>query len=249
MITIGIIDNVQLLKAEKNEHGTLVLTMDIAGSAGESDNDFESLNSSSDQVNEFDSQFIIWPYKYDSYTKEPEDMLKRMKQMRAFLSHILQQYMTRDQIKFDAFAGLQLPQTDIERMQLLANEKVVAKIYDNQITQFIRMVEPHIGPKSAKLRVKFNRQSEHKAFPVLPNFAPFMESMDVPKDQSRLAYDSYDLGYRKGDPEGKPSSWSRADAKPSTDIPPPDDTTAPDPQSAKDAADILGVTQNQDLGI
>jgi hypothetical protein len=248
MITIGILDDVQLLKAEKNEHGTLVLSMDVVGNAN--DDEFDALNDKSDRSNDMGPRdFIIWPYKYDEYTKEPEDMLKQMVNMKSFLNHILKGYMTEDQIKWNAYEGLQWPAEKDQRMQMLKNEKVVAKIYDNQVSQFMRMITPHVGPDSPKFRVKFNRQSEHKNFPTLPNFAPFWESMDIPKDQSRLAYDRWDLGYRPGDEEGKPSKWSKADPKPSTNVPPPDNTSEGSEAEAAEVENIFGAENAKDLGI
>jgi hypothetical protein len=248
MITVGILDNVQLLKAEKNEHGSLVLTMDQAGGSRGS-NIFDELNDTSDRASDSGPKdFIIWPYKYDEYTKTPEDMLKQMKRLKASLNHILKGYMHEDAMQkvWNAYAGINMPATEAERLEILKNDKVVAKIYDNQATQFITAITPHIGVNSPLFRVKFLRQSEYKAFPVLPNFAHFWEPMDVPRSQSKLSFSPYELGYREGDPEGKPSAWSRADGTIKTDVPPPDSTPATQSE-AEDVEEVFGL--NKDLGI
>lgn len=223
MITPGIQENLRLISAEKNDKGTLVVTFQ---QGNEAPSLLASL-SSMDSTAESDNGFFFWPFKADDRLTTPEaiaeDLIKRMQDFRKQLVHILEQYMAvkdpqgKDLVQFNPLDGLALA-SDTAFIDGLKDpamrDLILAKVYDNFVTQFSKFITPLAGLNSPPMRMKLTRASKDKHFANIPRFTPFIEPMSVPKDQSKLKFTPYELGYRKGDPAGHPSSWSQADPTP-----------------------------------
>jgi hypothetical protein len=208
-IQVGIVENMIISTVEKSKEGTLNITLKMAPEAtaattapGAGDI-FGELNDTSEgggATNEL--RYIHWPFKIDEYTKTPDDVLTAIKRSKEFLNHILKQYMTEDKITWNVMAGINLDQSNpaASRQQLMV-ESVLNKIYDNQILQFIGMMQPHLAV-ATPLRVKLTRQSKAKHYASLPRFAPFLESMSVAKAQSKLYFTKWEKenGFDSGAP-------------------------------------------------
>jgi len=223
MITPGIQENLRLISADKNDKGTLVVTFQQGSDAPSLIDSLSSMDSSA----ESDNGFFFWPFKADDRLTTPEaiaeDLIKRMQDFRHQLVHILEQYMAvkdpqgKDLVKFQPLDGLALAsdQAFIDGLKDPAmRDLILAKVYDNFVTQFSKLITPFAGLNSPPMRMKLTRASKDKHFANIPRFIPFIEPMSVSKDQSKLKFTPYELGYRKGDPAGQPSAYSQADPTP-----------------------------------
>ncbi len=221
MITPGILENVRVISAEKNDKGTLVLTLQH----GEEQQGglLASLNTAHESTAS-DALFFIWPLKADDRKTTPAeiaaDLIKRIEELNNQLSHILGQYMPLKNVVFNAIAGLTSISSDADFQAALENpatrEIVINKVYDNYITSFIGYITPLIGPSSAPLRVKFTRASKDKHFANLPRFLPFAEPMSIPAAASKLKFTDYELGFRAGDKKGDRSTYTGHDQSDAT---------------------------------
>ena len=240
-IQVGIRDNIKVLGAEKNEKGTLVLNLkeEVPGAASGGGGLLADLNATTDNNLDNENGMMIWPITIDTRLKTTEekskDVVNKLKTLRARLTHILMLFLRQDQIQWNALLGISVTdEADLTRA-FADNEALVNKIYDNYATQFIQMLAPYAGPSSALTRWKFTRSSKEKHFASIPTFAPFCELMTIPKAQSKLAFSKYELGYRKGDPDGQPSGTNLADGTPVTT-----ESAAAAAQEVKEVENLFG---------
>lgn len=238
-IQVGIRESIRIISSEKNEKGSLVINFkeDDGGGSGSL---MDSLNSTTENNSDNENGMIIWPVtindKLESSEDKSKDVVNKFKTLRARLTHILLQYMTQDKIQWNVLAGVSITdESDLIR-GFGENEALINKVYDNYATQFIALLAPHVGPTSQLLRVKFIRQSKDKHYATLPTFAPFMETMVVPKNQSKLVFTKYELGYRKGDADGKPTGVNLADGSPVAT-----ESQGGNPAEAAAVADLFGM--------
>lgn len=225
-IEVGIIDNLRITKAEKNDKGTLQITIvpadadaaqavaapqpqGVADIFGELNDTSQGSAGGGNQLN-----YLHWPYKIDEYVKTSEDVLTAIRRGKEFFNHILLNYMTEDKVRWNVMQGIQFPNDAVAAKEMLLQEAVLKKVYENQITQFMMMIAPHIGETSPLFRFKLVRQSKAKHYASLPKFAPFMEPMTVPKAQSKLAFSTWekDNGFDSGTP--LPEAETQPDATP-----------------------------------
>jgi hypothetical protein len=220
-IQVGIRENIQILGAEKNDKGTLVIHMKeqlpgaVSGGGLMAD-----LNANTDTNLDNENGMMIWPVTVNAelhtVEEKSKDVVNKLKTLRAKLTHILMLFLRQDQIQWNALSGITVTDEGDLTRAFADNEALVNKVYDNYISQFITMIAPHVGPTSPLTRWKFTRASKAKHFANIPSFAPFAELMAIPKAQSKLAFSKYELGYRKGDPDGQPSGTNLADGTPVT---------------------------------
>lgn len=216
MITVGIQDNIRLLEASLNEHGTLIVKaqQDAGGQASL----LSQLSSTSSQTQDNEQEYYFWPVKEDerltSSAEKFKDAINRIKTFRAQLNHILEQYMVSTSIHWNPTTGLGFTAGQ-EETELAAGLQDDAKrpvlmtgIYNNYVSQFIAQLTPHIGPTSPLFRMKLPRQGKDKHFSTIPRFAPFMEPMSIPKTATKLVWSNYELGFKKGDDVNKPATWT-----------------------------------------
>jgi hypothetical protein len=245
MIKVGILDNTRILKAEKNDKGTLVITYQESAGGGKTLAD--ALNSTSENSQDSDNGIIIWPVKVNenlqTLKEKSDDVSNKLKSLRGFLSHVLLQYMTEDKIQWNALANVTVTSEEDLIRALAENEALVNKIYDNYVTQFISMITPHVGPSSPLFRTKFIRQSKEKHFPTLPRFAPFMEPMTVPKSASKLTFTPYEKGYRKTDDKEKPETWTGVDLSSDKPVATEGQSGGGNPAEAKAVDDLFGINK------
>jgi hypothetical protein len=126
-------------------------------------------------------------------------------------------YMTSDKIKFSRFQGIPITK---DSLQMMLQEEILLKVTLNLAQQFIDMCKPFFDVEDHKLRILLRRRSEKSHFPVfrdkLLQAFPFVESMAVPKEASKIAFTRYELGKKFND--GTPVVDTDA---------PTDDATAP----------------------
>ena len=230
-ISVGIQENLRILKLEKSDKGSLNITIGSEDAVAESSQPaaqaagvvdiFGELNNTSEGTGPSNQlTYIHWPYKIDEYTKTAEDVLKAVNTSKEFLNHILKQYVTADKISWAVMDNVAIDRSSqAAAMQGLVIPANIAKIYDNQITQFMNMLNPLVGPNSKLFRMKLTRQSKLKHYATLPRFAPFMEPMDIPATQSKLKFSKWEIenGYNNGVPvaqeEVKPDMPSAAESQ------------------------------------
>lgn len=201
MIKIGINNNLVIKEVKKNDKGSIEITFKEATEI----DPLEAMNGTgSTNLNQAEHKVIIFPVNpndgegnLDSY----KNLMTKIAEIKDPLDHILQQYVTKDTIKWDIFRGTGINALNIE--EEIRKESTLTKIYSNIVDQFISMISSKIGEDSTKMRVLFIRQSKAKHYPRLRSRfldrQPFIEPMSVPT--TKLAFSKYELdnGLDKGD--------------------------------------------------
>lgn len=239
MISVGIHDNIELVKAEINDKGTLIIGLKKSVGAVSLE---DMLNSGSDASTAEDSQeFFIWPFKIDEYNKDGDAILKSALNLKRTLTHILKGYMTEAEIEagWNLLNGLAIEMSEVKTK--LAEQSNIDKLYANLASQFVSMITPFIG-KGLLFRVKLTRQSAKKHFSSIPKVGEynnletegFWESMDIKKEATGVKYSNYELGYRKGNTDAHKTGTDLSDPTPNTE------TSAPDPKETAAAAEMFG---------
>jgi len=214
MITVGINQNLVIQEAKKNDKGSLQITFKEALEI----DPLDALNSAgSTQLDGAKQDIVIFPINpndMEGNTDTYENIVKKIADIKDPLDHILQQYTTKSNIKWDIFKGTDISAENIKTE--VRKETVQLQIYNNIVDQFIKMLSPYLD-ESKKMRVLFVRQSAAKHYPRLRtryiDRNPFMEPMSVPAEQSKLVFSKYekDKGLDKGEPVVAGSSASVED--------------------------------------
>jgi len=208
MLTIGIHDNVVLSKATKNDKGTLV----IGFKKDEEVDVIAAMNGANTSLEAPEQDFLMFAptiKNFDGTLSDGIDTLKKLNAFKEPLEHILSIYLTNDKIKWDIFNGLTVDATNIYAK--LQDQSNVDKVAANIVADFIKMATPFLNNKK-KFRLKLVRKNNSK-YTALPRFAPFVESMDVPKEASKLKYTAYELTNKLDQPlSAEPTSVSSAEA-------------------------------------
>lgn len=218
-LPVGIHENVVVSKTVKNEKGSLVITikkvvevnpMDVLNSG--------SANSSFEQP---EQDFLIYPPKLEGKVTgtpdTPANLMLKIAEVKDPLTHILLQYTTENNLKWDIFKGTGVTSPEDLKTKL-TNQATLSKIYDNIVDQFIAFMKPFVGDNGKKLRMLFVRQSAAKFYPRFRSrylqSQPFAEPMTIPTSASKLAFSDYDKknGYDNPNPAGGAATVSKNDA-------------------------------------
>jgi hypothetical protein len=220
MLRVGLHENLVIHKTTINDQGSLVIGVKQAGEVDE----LAALSSAGQTSFEQPEQdFLIYPPKVLDYSGNPDtvaNLMKKIAQIKDPLDHIAAVYLTADKRKWDPFNGTGI--TLENRQSKLTDESVMAKIYNNLITEFIAMMKGSIGENSKKVRMIFIRQSEAKHYPKLRNqwlvSQPFIESMEIPASASKLKFSDYEKkkGLDNPNPAGGAQVVSTAEAEAAT---------------------------------
>lgn len=203
MLRVGIHDNVIVHKAVKNDRGTLIVGMKQLRDF----NALTDLNAATDTTNfEADeNDFMFFPFNSTDNTGqklETKEIMTRIAEVKDPLNHILQQYLTADAIKWDILAGTGITNENIDVK--IKEDTTLDKIYSNIVDQFMKMITPFLGQTTKKFRAIFPRQSAAKHYPAIRRrylgTYPFLESMSVPVDQSKLRFSKYELDNKLDNP-------------------------------------------------
>lgn len=223
-ITVGIHENIVLQKAFINDKGrfTLMLRSKEEGQKQEEENPFDKMNASEVIEEEKEGGIIFWPFKLpdvrdkknnvDRTTEEIGKLANGdVMQLKNQFQQILEQFLTKDQIAWSIFEGT--PMTKETYFTDIASQEVLDVLYRNLCEQFIGMITPFLGKDEHAVRFKLVRQSKDKHFARVPGMfikdQPFIESMDVPVDKSRVKWSTYEL--KEGLNDGTPVSRETAD--------------------------------------
>ncbi len=203
MISVGIYENLVIHKIAKNDQGTLVIGVKEAGKI----DPLLALNTTGGKLESESKDFLIYPPKpenFEGQTDTYENNLKKIGDIKDQLEHILKQYITTNNIKWDVFAGTGVTSDNIADKMMSAT--VLTQVYENIVEQFIKMMKPHVSDNGKKMRMIFVRSSANKHYPALRkrflDTYPFIESMEIPKAQSKLKFSKYEIdkGFNSGEP-------------------------------------------------
>lgn len=138
---------------------------------------------------------------------------------KALYLHLLKGYLTKDDIKFDVYRATGITTAD-EYNSRIVNQGVLDQITRNLATDFISMIKPFLGNPEMKFRLLLLRQSKDKHFAAFrQNYLeenPIWESMDVPKEASKVKFSAYEE--KEGLNDATAASKSTAD-KPAEEAP------------------------------
>lgn len=167
-------------------------------------NDFNSSEITSASANN-STKISLWgaSVMINGTAIEPKRVREKLIWQKDALTHLLEGYMSKAAIKWDLFAGMNLPtdplasKVTIEKMMTVQAQ--VDKITMNINTQFILMFNAiSDADKLAEFRIKFCRTSKPKNYPAFPNSAygfPFWESMVIPEALSKVKYTKSEIEY------------------------------------------------------
>lgn len=231
-IQVGIHENVILSKVQVSDKGRLTLflrLLDEQESTEQEEDPFAQMNAAEVVEKSSDSGIILWPFKApdaknrDGSERSPREMgelangdVMRLKNQ---LQQILEQYVVKDNIKWSIFDGAAM--TKETYWEDIYSQNNLDIIYRNICEQFQAMIQPYLDKNEFPMRWKLARQSADKHYARIPDRyikdQPFIEPMEVPKEQSRVKWSSYELKEKLNDP----TPVSRAAA---------DDDTEPTPE-------------------
>jgi len=201
MIRVGVNENVLFTKADKNEKGTLSVTFTESGSEVKKKVSLlEQMNESSDTSgsNAGSTNFLLFPPSREhlggdkkGQTLEATEMLKNLMSLKNQLTHILAKFTTSQNIRWNVFQNVGVIKTDEDILSAVADEIKFKQIYANLVDQFLENVTRNKVIESGKpLRLFLVRQSKEKNFGRLRDKfleeQPFLESLEIPKDKSKL---------------------------------------------------------------
>jgi hypothetical protein len=200
-IRVGINENLVISEVGKNDKGTLSIKIQQAGEV----DPLAALNASgSTNFSKAEKDFLVYPPQVEAYgggVDTVENILKKIAEVKDPLNHILEQYTTSSNIKWDIFKGTGInTKTDLTKV---TNEVTLTKIYNNITDQFIEMMTPFVSTDGKKMRMMFVRQSKAKHYPsfrkrFLESY-PFIEPMEVPVSKLRFSKYEIDNNLNSGD--------------------------------------------------
>jgi len=192
MLNVGIHDNLVLSKAEKSakegKKPLLVLTFKTVHGGSPLD-----VLSGGGSLNTQEQPFTFFPPRVDD-GDDAAAVGAKIAELRDPLSHILSQYVTGNQSKFNKmFDGTGVTAENYNTK--IMSQETLNKIYDNVIDQFLETIRPFVGDGGKRMRMIFVRSSRRKHYPRLRSryldSQPFMEPMDVPV--TKLAFSKYEV--------------------------------------------------------
>lgn len=109
------------------------------------------------------------------------------------------------------FQGLGIVPGDQTLAAKLLNQDFLDQVFSNIVNGFVAAMTPFFGKNP--FRVKLSRQSVKKHYPTFPKrgkgFTPWIESMQIPKEQSKIEWSKYEL--EKGLNSGAKQEADQAD--------------------------------------
>ena len=205
MLNVGKHNNVAF-SATKNEKGTLVINAKVV----EEDVDFNLDEVTTETESEASQNFLVFPLQLKGYVdgqlvdeRPVKNIVEDIKNLRTMLTYILSQYTTTDNIEWDLYKGSDI--TTENQKDALATTEGLKVVYDNLVDQFVAQMKD-FADDSKLFRIILVRSSKKSHYPKLRdkylNSAPFMESMDIPEAQSKLAFSKSEI--ERGMNDGTP---------------------------------------------
>ena len=221
LIPVGIHENLVLTSKSKiNEHGTLELSI----ASIQSDEAVFAALENDQVVQVMESSLRFYPpnlLDFDKNKKTAADIAKDMSLMRHKYTQFALLFGTTEEVKA-AIGGLQMladlgiPQEDMPKaFQSLVNEEFLHRVVTNLSKKFLDFLAAKDAfSGETAFRIKFRRQSANKNFITIPTstFDTWIEPMSIPKDQSKIAYNDYEIEAGKSNSAAPKASASQTGA-------------------------------------
>jgi hypothetical protein len=193
---------------ELNDKNTLSFVFEEAGNKDKPANPFDILNS--EEVVETSSGLTVnlfqpnAPDKADFTEERKVDMVTNdVNSIKSILVHFLKGWMTSEQVKgrIMPFTGVPIDATNYN--QQILKPDILAAIQKNMATTFIQIITPLLS-EAKPFRLLLIRQSTDKHWPTFRKRYieenPFWESMEIPKEASKLKFTADEKGKKLNDP-------------------------------------------------
>ena len=225
MLKVGINDNLVLKNAELQQsvNGTTLVALTFG--EGSSSSLFDEIAGDGEvTTGSKDSIIKIWGLQVpkderNGVTLTPDvlanEVIKSIAEMKNTFHQILSCYTTSDKIKFAAYTGLDITETN--QKTKVVQPEILHTIFVNMAQQFITQVQPFLNDTNSLVRLLLVRQKKTVHYPTIrKTFVkdnPFIELTAVPLEASKLKFTKWEIdnGYNNPDPIAK----SEADVLPS----------------------------------
>ena len=175
-----------------------------------------------------ESSFRFYPPNlttFDDVVKTSGEVAADLLKMRYQFMQYARLFATQDKIddaigKTKMFEGLGIPPEQYQQaINSLTQEEFLGKVVTNLATKFYNfLVSVDAFNGKVLFRQKFLRQSKEKNYAVIPmsTFDIWVESMDIPKEQSKIAYSDWEIKNKKDNPDPVASSKGQSTAEDAT---------------------------------
>jgi len=134
--------------------------------------------------------------------KQPNAIAKDLQKFQTYLKGILRIYLTED--KVDEYVGSKGMQkifnlqgvTKDNFDQKLINQQFIDEVIHSLSKQFVNAVKDNsLAERPETFRIKLTRQSQKSHFPTFPKsvFDPWIESMEIPAEKSKIKWSEYEI--------------------------------------------------------
>lgn len=242
MIKAGINENILISKVEISDNektkGNLAITLKEAGAVtdtGEAMSAFEELmeEGMAVEASDFDTTIQIFglkPKKTDGTALTVKQITEDIKKLKNLFIHILGAYQPVKNVKFELLykdTGIKDAAT-YERG--VTQEAILKKITQNIFIEFITLMKPHlVTEKPVRLLLLRRKDSNFVGFRTkFLSENPMIEPMDIPLDQTKLAFSEYEIKHGLDRPMDKSQADAPGDKAAAGNTSIPDDMTFPD---------------------
>jgi hypothetical protein len=207
-IEVGIVENLvfDLETTEITEKGAIVLGMKSAATKSDEDSMMDAIMNNKTIDGDVKGKFYLWTpsvTKKDEngleVSKTPQDVLAELLNIRKYLLDIGALFGPKEESEqayggAKMFEGLGREVQDV--IPQLVNEALLLQVYKKLGNLFLTFLKSKPGVATSAFRHKFVRQSADKHYATIPRpmaFGVNIESMFVPKAQSKIAFSKYEI--------------------------------------------------------
>lgn len=223
MLGVGIHEDVYLASASLDDKNTIHITFKEVAKAGKEKKSMFAM-AASDQVEEVDNGTSVMLFPplppKEGHTKTEEKVVEMLvgdiNRVKGQCLHILKGYYTATDLqgKMEPFAGLNMTEASFNKD--IQKKEILEAVQRNIGRVFIQLITPHLNKPELKFRLLLIRQSTDKHFATLRgrylDDQPFWESMDIPKEASKVKFTDWEKANKFDDGTPAPKA-----AKPSAD--------------------------------
>jgi hypothetical protein len=210
LLKVGIHENLKLTDETKvNDKGSLEIHIESAADA--KDAILEAFTSNS-VYSPMKGKIIMFPPNmktFDGVVKDAGAIAADLLKVRHQLMSYAKVYASTEKVNaaiggMKMLEGLGIPADELgTAVGRLTNEDFMIKVNANlgkKFVEFLKEVNAFKG--GVTFRQKFLRQSKDKNYAVIPtsDYDVWIESMDIPKSASKVAYSKWELANKKNDP-------------------------------------------------
>lgn len=210
-------------KTKINDKGTLELVITSVEDPNSLFNAFQNNTTLSDM----ESKFIFYPPSlkdFEQKAKTAAEIGNDLLKMRHQLTQYSLLFATKEEVDktiggLEMFRGIGIPEDKMKQaLSMLTDEAFVQKVTTNLCTKFYKfLLAKKAFDGKVQFRHKFLRQSETKNYPTIPtsDYDVWVESTDVPKEASKIAFTKWEIDNKKNNPDpvsSDPSASSAEDA-------------------------------------